>query len=222
MSERLLRWFGDRRNTTVLEMTHEHLELTTKAVHKLYEMVQDVGDSPEKKKEYYESISMHEMDADRIRRAMVTELSNRDLYATERDDLMELVRAVDWVADWAREASRILVIIPFERLPEDFRKSIEYMCRENYSCVRVLGECIHELSNNPKKSLELADQVELFEEDLDDLYAIARTHFVEFDDVGMTRGAMILLNEFMDAIETVADWCENTADIARAIAIRVI
>jgi len=26
----------------------------------------------------------------------------------------------------------------------------------------------------------------------------------------------------MDAIEIVADWCENTADIARAIAIRVI
>ena len=222
MSERLLRWFGDRRNETVLEMTHEHLELTTKAVRKLYEMVQDVADNPEKKKEYYETISMHEMDADRIRRAMVTELSNRELYASERDDLMELVRAVDWVADWAREASRILVVIPFEILPEDFRKAVENMCLENYSCVKVLGECIHELSNNPRKSLELADEVEMFEEDLDDLYAVARGHFVELDDVGMTRGAMILLNEFMDAVETVADWCENTADIARAIAIRVI
>ena len=222
MSERLLRWFGDRRNETVLEMTHEHLELTTKAVRKLYEMVQDVADNPEKKKEYYETISMHGMDADRIRRAMVTELSNRELYASERDDLMELVRAVDWVADWAREASRILVVIPFEILPEDFRKAVENMCLENYSCVKVLGECIHELSNNPRKSLELADEVEMFEEDLDDLYAVARSHFVELDDVGMTRGAMILLNEFMDAVETVADWCENTADIARAIAIRVI
>ena len=222
MSERILRWFGDRRNETVLDMTHEHLELTTKAVHKLYEMVQEVGNSPEKKKEYYEAISTHEMEADRIRRAMVTELSNRELYATERDDLMELVRAVDWVADWAREASRILVVIPFEKLPEVFRRSIEHMCRENYSCVRVLGECIHELSGDPKKALELADEVELFEEDLDDLYAIARSHFAELDDIDMTRGAMILLNEFMDAIETVADWCENTADIARAIAIRVI
>ena len=153
---------------------------------------------------------------------MVTELSNRELYATERDDLMELVRAVDWIADWAREASRILVVIPFENLPETFKKSIVDMCRENYSCVKVLGECIHELSKNPKKALELADQVELFEEDLDDLYAVARSHFVELGDVGMTRGAMILLNEFMDAIETVADWCENTADVARAIAIRVI
>ena len=60
MSERILRWFGDRRNMTVLDMTHEHLELTTRAVHQLYEMVQNVG--VENKKEYYETISKHEME----------------------------------------------------------------------------------------------------------------------------------------------------------------
>ena len=220
MSERILRWFGDRRNVTVLEMTHSHLDLTTQAVRELYEMVRSVGDAPESKNEFYERISEMEMKADQIRRDMVTELSQRDLYPTERDDLMELVRAVDWIADWAREAGRILVIIPFERLPEELKQSIENMCRENYSCVKVLAECIHALSGNPKRALELADQVELLEEDVDDLYAEARQMMAEIDDMGMTRGASILLNEFMDAVETVADWCENTADIARAIAIR--
>ena len=222
MSERILRWFGDRRNETILDMTNEHLDLTTKAVYQLYEMVKQVSVTPSDKRMYYETISKHEMDADRIRRAMVTELSNRELYPNERDDLMELVRAVDWIADWAREASRILVVVPFENLSEDFRKSVEDMCRENYSCVKVLGECIHMLSINPKKALELADQVELFEEDVDDLYLIARGLFANLYSSNITRGAMILVNEFMDAIETVADWCENTADIARAIAIRVI
>ena len=220
MSERILRWFGDRRNVTVLEMTHNHLDLTTEAVRELYEMVRAVGDEPESKNEFYDRISEMEMNADQIRRDMVTELSQRDLYPTERDDLMELVRAVDWIADWAREASRILVIIPFERLPEELRHSIENMCRENYSCVKVLAECIYALSGNPKRALELADQVELLEEDVDELYAESRQMMAEIDDMGMTRGASILLNEFMDAVETVADWCENTADIARAIAIR--
>ncbi|MBN2336231.1 DUF47 family protein [Candidatus Bathyarchaeota archaeon] len=220
MSKRIMRWFGDKRNETVLEMTHRHLDLTTQAVRELYEMVSSVGDDPTAKKGYYESISRKEMEADRIRREMVTELSQRDLYPSERDDLMELVRAVDWIADWSREASRILVIIPFEKLPEEFRKSVENMCHENYSCVKVLGECIHMLSMNPRKALELADQVEMFEENVDELYAESRRQLAELDDVGMTRGAMILLNEFMDAVETVADWCENTADIARAIAIR--
>ncbi|MCW4049663.1 MAG: DUF47 family protein [Candidatus Bathyarchaeota archaeon] len=221
MSERILRWFGDRRNETVLEMTHRHLEYTTEAVRQLYEMVRSVGESPDDKKRFYETISQHEMHADQIRREMVTELSKRELYPSERGDLMELVRAVDWIADWAREAGRILVIIPFHILPTEFKGAIEDMCRENYSCVRVLAKCIHELSNDPKKALDFADQVELFEQNLDDLYGKARNHFVELD-IDMTRGAMILLNEFIKSIETVSDWCENTADVARAIAIRVI
>jgi predicted phosphate transport protein (TIGR00153 family) len=222
MSKRIMRWFGDRRNETVLDMVHNHLELTEKAVKELYEMVEAVGDGSTDKKKYYESISQHEMKADQIRRAMVTELSNRDLYATERDDLMELVRAVDWVADWAREAARILVIIPFEKLPEEFKQAISNMCRENYNGVQILDECIKALSVNPKKALDLADKIELSEENIDDLYAVVREMYVDIDIPDLTRGAMILLNEFMAAIETVSDWCENTADIARAIAIRVI
>jgi predicted phosphate transport protein (TIGR00153 family) len=217
-----MRWFGDRRNETVLDMVHNHLELTEKAVKELYEMVEAVGDGSTDKKKYYESISQHEMKADQIRRKMVTELSNRDLYATERDDLMSLVRAVDWVADWAREASRILVIIPFEKLPLEFKQAIANMCLENYNGVQILDNCIKALSINPKKALELADKIELSEENIDDLYAVVREMYVELEAPEFTRGAMILLNEFMNAIETVADWCENSADIARAIAIRVI
>jgi len=217
-----MRWFGDRRNETVLDMVHTHLELTEKAVKELYEMIQAVGEGSTDKKKYYESISQHEMKADLIRRAMVTELSNRNLYATERDDLMELVRAVDWVADWAREAARILIIIPFEKLPAEFKQAISNMCRENYNGVQILDECIKALSVNPKKALDLADKIELSEENIDDLYAVVREMYVEIDTPDFTRGSMILLNEFMAAIETVSDWSENTADIARAIAIRVI
>lgn len=220
MSERILRWFGDRRTETVIEMTHRHLELTTEAVKQLHEMVRTASDE-QQKKVFYETISQHEMRADQVRREMVTELSKRELYPSERDDLMELVRAVDWIADWTREAARILVIIPFYKLTPEFKATIENMCRENYSIVRVLAKCIHALSTNPKKAMEYADQVELLEADLDDLYGTARNHFVELGDIGMTRGAIILLNELMVAIETVSDWCENTADIARAIAIRV-
>jgi len=221
MARRLFGWFAPKRGEKVLKMVEDHLELTKRAVSDLYRMVEAAakGEASESKS-FFESLSQMEMKADQIRRDMVTELSQRDVFPSERDDLMELVRAVDWVADWAREAGRILVIIPFERLPEELRKSIENMCQENYSCVRVLAKCIRALSGNPKKALELADQVELLEEDVDDLYAESRRIMAGIEDLGMTRGASILLNEFMDAVEMVADWCENTVDIARAIAIR--
>jgi len=203
-------------------MIRDHLTLTQKAVEDLYEMVVEVSHDPSRKKKFYDSISDKEMRADQLRRDMVTELSIRNVFPDERDDLMEIVRAVDWIADWSREAGRILNIIPFEKTPDDLKIIVQNMCRENVAAVKVLGQCIKELSGDPHKALELANQVELLEEDLDDLYGEARSHFVLIDDGVFTRGALILLNEFLDSIETVSDWCENTADIARAIAVRVI
>ena len=73
MSERILRWFGDRRTETVIEMTHRHLGLTTEAVRQLHEMVRTASDE-QKKKDFYETISQQEMRADEVRREMVTEL----------------------------------------------------------------------------------------------------------------------------------------------------
>jgi hypothetical protein len=41
----------------------------------------------------------------------------------------------------------------------------------------------------------------------------------EIDDLRMTCGASILLNGFINVVEMVADWCENT-EASRAIANR--
>ena len=222
MGEKKLRWFRDRRNETILEMTHQHLETTTKAVQQLSEMVKASGESPSNKKSYNRKIVDFEQHANELRREMIEELTKKEMVPEERDDLMELVRAVDWVADCCKAASRLLLAIPFEKVPQDFKKSVEDMCVEDYNCVKLLSECIHQLSINPKKALEIADQVEGSEEKIDDLYTITRSHFANIPDGLMTRGSMILLNEFIDSVETIADWCENSVDVARAIAIRVI
>ena len=222
MSEKKLRWFRDRRNETILDMMHKHLETTTKAVNQLSEMVKTSGESPENKKAHNRSIGDYEHKANELRRDMIEELTKHEMVPEERDDLMELVRAVDWVADCCKAAGRLLYAIPFEKAPAEFRKSVEDMCVEDYNCVKLLSECIHELSINPKKALEIADQVENSEEKVDDLYTITRDHFAQIPDGLMSRGSMILLNEFIDTVETIADWCENSVDDARAIALRVI
>jgi len=88
------------------------------------------------------------------------------------------------------------------------------------SSVDILAECINILSEDGLKALALADQVELLEEDIDELYSQARLSIATLEFPEFSRGALILLNEFFDALETVADWCENTVDIVRAIAVR--
>ena len=221
MARRLFGWFAPKRGENVLKMVEEHLELTQNAVMDLYKMVEASAMCLEKdSKDFFESVSQLEMKADALRRTMVEELTKSEMFPEEREDLMELVRAVDWVADWSKEAGRILVIIPFDKAPDEMKQAALNMCKANVDCVGVLSKCVKALHEDSKAALSLADEVEMLEENLDELYSIARYHLANLEYPGFSVGALILLNEFLDALETIADWCENTADIVRVIAVR--
>ena len=98
--------------------------LAQAAVLELYNMICSACEGSIEKKALYDKVSEVEMKADELRRQMIVKLTERDVFPQERQDLMELVRAIDWVADWAREAGRILVIIPFEKVPEEMKEGI--------------------------------------------------------------------------------------------------
>ncbi len=222
MSDLIKRWFGDKRNEEVLNMVKQHLELTKSAVRELYSMVDSATTTSKNKTSYYKKISEYEMQADTLRRDMIVRLTEKEIFPTEREDLMELVRAVDWIADWSREAGRILVIINFDKASDELKQISVAMAKTDMNTVTILEECIIELQKNAKNALEKANQVELMEEEVDELYQQARIRFTLDKMSDFSVAEMILLNEFLDAMETIADWCENTADIIRAIAVRTI
>ena len=221
MSKKIFGWFAPKRGVKVLQMVEKHLAMTLKAVESLHTMVEAAAECDAQKcKTSYMDVSKLEMQADTLRRQMVEELTTSEMFPEERDDLMELVRAVDWIADWSKEAARILNTIPFDKAPGEIKEATLNMVKADVKCVKVLTECVKVLPKSPKDALSLANEVEMMEENIDDLYSIARKHFAVLEFPGFTVGALILMNEFLDALETIADWCENTADIVRAIAVR--
>jgi predicted phosphate transport protein (TIGR00153 family) len=222
LSKKLFGWFAPKRGEDVLGMAMKHLELTGNAVRDLYLMVDAAAKCDnEKCAAYYMSLSKMEMEADELSRNMIDALTRSEMFPEERDDLMELVRAVDWVADWSKEAGRILNVIKLENAPEEMKEAALNMCKADKDCVGVLSECLKMLSIDPKEAVNLTNKVELLEEDIDELYGQARKQLAVLDFKSWTVGSLILLNEFLDALETIADWCENTADIVRAISVRM-
>ena len=217
----LERWFGDRRNLTVINMVQEHLNITKNAVEELYNMVCDACEGEADKNDLYNRVADLEKRADQIRRDMVDELTKRDIFPIEREDLMELVRAVDWIADWARESGRILLLLPIETFPDGMKTCISNMCKTNVSCVTVLSNSIKTLSTDASQAIELSNEVEMLEEEIDEQYSACRKHLAYLNYPEYRVGILILLNEFLDSVEMIADWCENTADIVRAVAVRV-
>jgi predicted phosphate transport protein (TIGR00153 family) len=201
----LERWFGDRRNLTVINMVQEHLGITKNAVQELYNMVYNACEGKADKNELYNRIADLEKRADQIRRDMVDELTKREIFPTEREDLMELVRAVDWIADWARESGRILLLLPIVTFPEDMKTSICNMCKTNVSCVTVLSNSIKTLSKDASQAIELSNEVEMLEEEIDEQYSACRKHLADLNYPEYKVGILILLNEFLDSVEMISE-----------------
>jgi len=162
-----------------------------------------------------------EEEADYIRRRIVAELEKGEMPSDDRGDLMMLLSKLDLVADWGKEAVRILEIIPYVILPEELREGINEILQKDYECVKALSECIKALLYNPREALEKTRKVEEIEEEVDRIDLKCRSLMVK-NAYRIPLGYLTLLDDLLHALENIADRAEDTADLVQAIAIRRI
>jgi len=148
----------------------------------------------------------------------MVELAQGELPPEDREDLMHLTKRVDMVADWSRESTRILNATPVREVPKDLKKACVEMVEGVRECASALRKSVSRIAEKPEEALRAADEVERQEEKVDDLYEKARTLLGKTAE--MKVGVAVLTSQLLDAIEMVADWCENTCDQVRIIIVR--
>lgn len=218
MSE-LIKWFEKRRETKAMSMMQRHLATTMSAVEDLEKAINAAVQRKEKEtKEAIERVTIAEKEADRLRRAIMTELAGGELPPPDREDLMHLIKRIDMVADWSREATRILSATPMEDVPENLKQAVIKMMEGSKECATALRKCIDRMAEKPEEALHAADEVERLEEKVDDLFENSRRLLAKEEKLRI--GTAILMNELYEAIEMVADRCEDTCDQVRVIIVR--
>lgn len=218
MSE-LLKWFEKRRESKALLMMQRHLATTMSAVEDLERAIKaSVALKEQEAKAAIQRVIASENEADRLRRAVMSELSGGELSPIDREDLMHLVKRVDMVADWCRESTRVLAAIPMNDMPEKLREGAVRMVEGSKECSIALRRCIDRMADKPEEALKAADEVERLEEKVDDLFENSRTLLGREENLKV--GPAILMNELYEAIEMVADWCEDACDQVRVIIVR--
>jgi len=229
LSEKLLRWFERKRKDRAVAMLQDHAALTMAISTDLVEVVRcSMEGRLVRVNKIHKAIEMMERKADSLRRGIVDELARGDLPSSDRADLMRLARRMDWVADWAHESSRILIIL----LPviEDIWRSSERLKVICLNIVDKLEECTRNLvdaiksmaEGNLEEMLARADKVERNEEEVDALYEDARKEFLNLDAKDIPIGGQIIFSQFLDALEEMADNCEHTCDQLRVIGVGII
>jgi predicted phosphate transport protein (TIGR00153 family) len=215
----LIKWFEKRREAKVITMMRRHLATTISAVEDLERAVKAAADNDEKKmKESIARVTSAEKEADKLRRDVMRELARGELPPVDREDLMHLMKRIDMVADWSRESTRILSVIPTQDIPNNLKKAMIEMMRGSKECAIGLRKCVSRMTEKPHEALKAADKVERLEEEVDVLYEEARKQLAK--ETEMKVGVAVMLNQLLDAIETVADWCENVCDQVRIIIVR--
>lgn len=218
MSE-LIKWFEKRRETKAIATIQRHLGLTTGIVEDLEKALQSAIKGNEKEmRERIERVTNSEKEADALRRKVMDDVSKGELPPMDRVDLMDLVKRVDMVADWSRESTRVLGAIPMERVPNSVKDAFMEMVKSVRECTASLQICVNKMMTKPDEALQAADLVERLEEKVDDLHEKARALLAREDLPHV--GVVVLISQLFDALEMIADACEDACDQVRIIMIR--
>jgi predicted phosphate transport protein (TIGR00153 family) len=215
----LIKWFAKRKETKALSVVQRHLALTTGIVEDLEKAIRSaiVGDLKEMQR-CIERVASSEKEADRLRRGVMDEVSAGELSPTDREDLMNLVKKVDMVADWSRESTRILGAIPFEHVPASIKEAAIEMVLGVKECATSLQKCVNKMMTKPEEALQAADIVEREEEKVDAIHEKARVLLGKED---LPRaGVAVLVGQLFEAVEMIADTCEDACDQVRVIIVR--
>ena len=218
MSE-LIKWFAKRKETKALMTVQRHLALTTGIVEDLEKAMRASikGDKKEMER-CIQRVASSEKEADGLRRNVMDEISTGELSPTDREDLMNLVKKVDMVADWSRESTRILGAIPMDNVPVSIKDESIEMVVNVKECAVSLQKCVNSIMTKPEEALKAADTVERQEEKVDDIHEKARI-LLGKEDI-QKAGVAVLIGQLFEAIEMIADSCEDACDQVRVIIVR--
>lgn len=212
---KLAKWFKASREKEVREKVLKHAELVEETARCLVDFIVKWIKEKEIDEALFTVIHNKEHEADVVRRDVLRVLAaSTALEPHIRVHLARIVRQIDWVADWSLECARLVIALgPIEISPE-IAESILSMINEVYFTVKATRDCIKAMFEDPFKTLNLCDEVERLEEKVDDLYQTYRKLFSEKCSNLLTPKALLFFHA-IDAIEMMADKCEDTCDNVR-------
>ena len=209
----LLEWFGVRRESMVRTGIRSHAIAVGDATAELNKAVSALcANDKQEAMDAIRRLLMAESEADTLEASISLDLTKGDLEAREREDLLRLVRRIDFISDWAKEAALNLQLI----LEADVHVSCDLWSRyaemtaSLSKSAKALLISIENLGVNNDRATQSSREVERQENVIDDLYFSTKKAIL-FSDTD-TR-AVFLLRDMLHGIENSADACKDVADM---------
>ncbi len=212
-------WIARTVETAVINKALEHISKVievSECAHKLFLKFKE--GSREGVLNSYECVYKSERKADDIKRVIIRELSEGFIHPIDREELIRLVLTVDDIAAYVKAACRRACLVDPKDVDPIIRDYMIEMITRIVKSVKLLKEAIEVLRKEPKKALELADNVERLEEEVDEIRIKALAEVLKLCD--KSRPSVCLMaKDIVDSLENSEDRCEDSADVIRSIAV---
>lgn len=209
----LIGWFAKRRESNVVKKTKDHM---MKVVDTTVELDNAIASIIEGRKDdvidCLERLTANEKAADNIEVSLFEELTKGELPPKEREDLMHLVRRMDYIADWIKVSGNNLKVLIDAKIdvPLEIWGMYKKMSKKAVDCCRALKNGIDNMGKDDDKVLRYREEVERLEHEIDDLYFATKKRIITSF---MDSRAMIVLADFLEGIEEAVDYCKAAADM---------
>jgi predicted phosphate transport protein (TIGR00153 family) len=215
----LLEWFGKRRESVVTKGMRDHAQKVGDTLSELNRAMNAMTlNERDRAMDAIRRLLLSEKEADNIEDMMTGELSKGDLEARQREDLMHLVRRLDYVADWAKEAGMNLQLIleANVEVPVSLWKKYLAMTQELERAGKELKMSIDALGVNAEEVLKHERNVDVLEHILDEMYFNTKK---EIFFAQMDVRAIYIMRDLLHSIENSADKCKDAADILHILVV---
>ena len=159
--------------------------------------------------------------ADEIRRRILFRIDEVIEDSNVKEALARLIRRFDLIAEQTKEAARYLTIIPYLEIPFDIRERIEEVSRLAAESIDLLVNAVKALiEGDNKKALSQATKVEELEERGDEVNMVTRRLLLDYGEKAPNPALIVLLRDFIEALENIIDFAEDAADYVRLLALK--
>ena len=216
-SRSLLEWLGKRREDFVMKGIRMHSLAVVDVINELDRAIRAVskGDN-ETAIGALSRLMLSEKEADNLEEKISEELSKGDLRPREREDLLHLIRRMDYVADWAKDAGQhiILIIETGLEVPNDIWVALQRISLELDTAAKLLRKSIENLGIDEAEAVKNERGVESQEHIIDELYFETKRRIL-FS--GMDIRGLLLMKDILHAMEMSSDSCKDSADMIHII-----
>lgn len=170
-----------------------------------------------------ENIAMTERQADDVKRGVELHLYSGALFIGLKEDFLRLAEAIDQIADKAKDASRALASRQPKKEEMDELEECHAKVREIVSgtveIVKILERSVEMMSRDAKLALQLAHEVEKFEERLDDQKLEALKYLTNKEE-NISTLTYLQARDFIFLLDMVADAAEEASDVITAMIVK--